>query len=169
MEKKKGFTLIELLAVIVILVSMSLVVVTSVSSSLERRDVKECEEQIELAKNAAKIYFSLNDVCDFSDSSNSCMVGIQTLKDGNYFKGNFINGQMNGLGLFVWNDGSKYYGYYKNNVKEGKGKFIWPDGKCFEGNFLNGQPHGKGIITITDENKKIISSNEVEYENGKLI
>ena len=82
---KKGSTLIELLAVIVILVSMSLVVVTSVSSSLERRDVKECEEQIELAKNAAKIYFSLNDVCDFSDSSNSCMVGIQTLKDGNYF------------------------------------------------------------------------------------
>ena len=96
--------------------------------------------------------------------------GIYTwIKDGNYFKGNFINGQMDGLGLFVWKDGSKYYGYYKNNVKEGKGKFIWPDGKCFEGNFLNGQPHGKGIITITDENKKIISSNEVEYENGKLI
>lgn len=81
----KGFTLIELLAVIVILASMSLVVVASVSSSLERRDVKECEEQIELAKNAAKIYFSLNNVCDFSDSSNSCMVSIQTLKDGKYF------------------------------------------------------------------------------------
>ena len=76
---------------------------------------------------------------------------------------------MDGIGLFVWKDGSKYYGNYKNNVKEGKGKFVWPDGKCFEGNFLNGQPHGKGILTLTDENRNIISSNEVEYNNGKLI
>ena len=89
-------------------------------------------------------------------------------KDGNYFKGNFINGQMNGTGLFVWKDGSKYLGNYKNNIKEGKGKFIWPNGKSFEGYFLNGKPHGKGIITLTDENNKIISSNEVEYDNGNL-
>ena len=90
-------------------------------------------------------------------------------KEGNYFKGNFINGQMDGIGLFVWKDGSKYYGNYKNNVKEGKGKFIWPDGKCFEGNFVNGKPHGKGLIIIKDEKNKIISSDEVEYDNGKLI
>ena len=72
----KGFTLIELLAVIIILISMSLIVVTSISSSLERRDTKECEEEISLAKNAAKIYFSLND-------SNS--VTISELKENNYF------------------------------------------------------------------------------------
>ena len=79
----KGFTLIELLAVIVILASMSLVVVASVSSSLQRRDVKECEEQIELAKNAAKIYFSLNDCI-----GDSCDVNIGVLKEGNYFNEN---------------------------------------------------------------------------------
>lgn len=56
---KKGFTLIELLAVIIVLSSISLVVVSSVTSSLTKRDVKECEEQKELAKSAAKIYFSL--------------------------------------------------------------------------------------------------------------
>ena len=55
----KGFTLVELLSVIVILVSVSLVAVGGVSESLERRDRKECEEQVELAINAAKIYFSL--------------------------------------------------------------------------------------------------------------
>ena len=82
----KGFTLVELLAVIVILTSMSLVAVASISSSLERRDVKECEEQIELAKNAAKIYFSLNDdACDFSLSDYSCEVSISTLKNEKYF------------------------------------------------------------------------------------
>ena len=74
----KGFTLVELLAVIVILSGMSLVVVGSISSSLIKRDQKECEEQIELAKNAAKIYFSLNDVNE---------VCVKTLQDNNYFSG----------------------------------------------------------------------------------
>lgn len=60
MRNRKGFTLIELLAVIVILSSISIVTVVSVTSSLERRNVKECKEQVALAKNAAKIYFSLN-------------------------------------------------------------------------------------------------------------
>ena len=71
--------------------------------------------------------------------------------------------------MFVWKDGNKYIGYYKNNIKEGKGKFIWNNGKSFEGYFRNGKPHGKGIITFTDEKNNIISFNEVEYDNGKLI
>ena len=60
MKKTDGFTLIELLAVIVILVSVSLVAVGGISSSLENRDEKECEEQKELSISAAKIYFSLD-------------------------------------------------------------------------------------------------------------
>lgn len=75
----KGFTLIELLAVIVILISISLVSVYGISSSLDNRDKKECSEQIELAKNAAKIYFSL-------DGLNSESVTISTLKEKNYLK-----------------------------------------------------------------------------------
>lgn len=55
----KGFTLIELLAVMLILITISLVSVGGVTSSLTKRDVKECQEQQELAVSAAKIYFSL--------------------------------------------------------------------------------------------------------------
>lgn len=80
----KGFTLVELLAVIVILASISLIVMSSISASLEKRDEKECEEQIELAKNAAKIYFSLNN-CTISVSGDSCDVNISILKNGHYF------------------------------------------------------------------------------------
>ena len=79
MLNKKGFTLVELLAVIVILASISLIVVSAISATLEKRDVKECEEQKELAKNAAKIYFSLN-------GGNS--VSVATLKSGGYFNEN---------------------------------------------------------------------------------
>ena len=73
---RKGFTLVELLAVILILSSISIIAVVSITSSLGRRDVKECEEQKELAINAAKIYFSLN---------NASTVTVGTLKSGNYF------------------------------------------------------------------------------------
>lgn len=72
----KGFTLVELLAVMVILISISLIVVGGISASLEKRDVREVEEQKELAIGAAKIYFSLND-------DKTC-VKIQTLIDNSY-------------------------------------------------------------------------------------
>lgn len=75
----KGFTLVELLAVMIILISISLVAVGGISASLERRDVKECVEQQELAVGAAKIYFSLNNVTS---------VTVSTLKSNNYFKDN---------------------------------------------------------------------------------
>jgi len=80
MDNNKGFTLIELLTVIVILTGISLIAVAGISASLEKRDEKECEEQIELAKNAAKIYFSLH-----SEVNPSNGVKISTLKSGNYF------------------------------------------------------------------------------------
>ena len=73
----KGFTLVELLAVMVILITISLVSVSAVTESLVRREGKECKEQQELAVNAAKIYFSLN---------NTSSVSVSTLKNEGYFK-----------------------------------------------------------------------------------
>jgi len=77
MKNNKGFTLIELLAVIIILVSISLIAVSGISASLERRGTTECDEQKELAVNAAKIYFSLN--------PDEETVEITKLKEENYF------------------------------------------------------------------------------------
>lgn len=75
----KGFTLVELLAVIVILVTVSLVAVGGISNSLQNRDFKECEEQQQLAVSAAKIYFSL-------DGSGTNEVTVATLKSRGYIK-----------------------------------------------------------------------------------
>lgn len=81
----KGFTLIELLAVVLILVAISFVAVGGISNSLQKREVKECEEQIELAISAAKIYFSL-------EGKNRMKVTIKQLNAGesgyttDYFK-----------------------------------------------------------------------------------
>ena len=73
---RKGFTLVELLAVMIILVSISLVAVSNITESLVRREEKEYVEQQELAIGAAKIYFSLN---------NTSCVTVKILKEKNYF------------------------------------------------------------------------------------
>ena len=75
----KGFTLVELLAVILILTGISLVAVAGISASLGKRDKKECEEQKELAKNAAKLYLSLNSDKDSVTIIN--LIGDGFLKD----------------------------------------------------------------------------------------
>lgn len=77
---KKGFTLVELLAVIVILLGLSVLTSWGISSALERRDEQELNEQQELAKGAAKIYFSLT-------NSETC-VNVSKLKSDGYFSNN---------------------------------------------------------------------------------
>lgn len=81
----KGFTLVELLAVIVILVTVSLVAVGGISNSLKNRDVKECEEQVKLAISAAKMYFSL----EGKDKTRVSLKQLNALESGytvDYFK-----------------------------------------------------------------------------------
>ena len=76
-KNNRGFTLIELLAVIIVLTTIALISVMSITNSLYKRDEQECEEQKELARNAAKIYFSFN--------SDKQTVFVSTLKQGGYF------------------------------------------------------------------------------------
>lgn len=97
----KGFTLIELLAVIVILVGISLTVVMGISASLEKRDEKECREQIEFAINSAKIYFSLN---------NTDVVSIDTLKNNDYFDENKVSKLKNSDEIRISDSGYTFNG-----------------------------------------------------------
>lgn len=103
----KGFTLVELLAVIVILVSISLVAVGGITASLENRDKKECIEQQELAVGAAKIYFSLNDMKS---------VTILELKNGDYFSSTSKINKLNDSDVIAITDS----GYTYNNKVVGE-------------------------------------------------
>lgn len=102
MRNNKGFTLIELLAVIIILSGIALVAVSSITSSLTRRESKECDEQKQLAINAAKIYFSLN---------NEATVSVGTLKTQEYFnEQSKINRLDESSTITLSSDGYKYNG-----------------------------------------------------------
>lgn len=100
MKDRRGFTLIELLAVLVILVAISLTAVMGISASLERNDQKEVEEQEKLAFNAAKIYFTLNDVD---------RVTIDELILGEYLDDKKVN-KLDGNKCIVMEDNTYKYG-----------------------------------------------------------
>lgn len=75
----KGFTLVELLAVLVILLSISVVAITNVTASLKRNDEQELRAQEKKAINAAKIYFSNDNKMSETES-----VKISALINGGY-------------------------------------------------------------------------------------
>ena len=74
----KGFTLVELLAVMVILLSISVVAVTNVTASLKRTEEAEKDSQKKMIINAAKIYFSMNTVDNVKISE---LINAKYIKD----------------------------------------------------------------------------------------
>ena len=111
-----------------------------------------------------KLYFKLlNDTYEGNFIDNNINgIGIYKWNSGEIYNGNFLNGKMNGKGKYTWPDGGFYEGDYINNIKEGNGKFKWANGKIYEGPFKNGNPNGNGILMANN------SYYEVNFENGEI-
>ena len=71
-------------------------------------------------------------------------------KSGNYYIGEFKDGERHGQGSFWWADGMKYVGEYKNDQRNGQGTFYYVDGKKYVVEFINGKFHGKGTEYTAD-------------------
>jgi hypothetical protein len=112
--------------------------------------------------------------------------GILVSKNGDYYEGEFENGQANGKGVFIkgngtkykgewkydiqegegeetFSNGSKYIGQFSNGTKTGLGTFIWPDGSSYSGTFFNNSIHGKGLYKWKDN-----KSYNGEWINNKM-
>ncbi len=82
---KKGFTLIELIMVIVVLALLAIIAVPSINLIIKNSREKTYSEQIDRIETAAKSYMadskrSLSLPSTVKDKTNSCYVGIKTLK-----------------------------------------------------------------------------------------
>lgn len=89
--------------------------------------------------------------------------------NGDYYKGEFVNGMPEGYGCYVWEDGSSfkgdfkqglrngygcwrakpngvesYKGHYTMDVKSGYGQYVWDNGWIYKGNFENDFRNGYG-------------------------
>ena len=67
--------------------------------------------------------------------------------NGDYYTGGYVNGKLNGYGIYTWADGSVYAGDFIDKQRMGLGKTRWPGGSFYEGEYLGGDFHGKGTYT----------------------
>ena len=71
--------------------------------------------------------------------------GKYIYENGEYYIGQFLDGEKHGKGIKYYKNGSiKYEGDFANNVYEGIGKYICENCKYYIGQWLNGKRHGKG-------------------------
>ena len=95
--------------------------------------------------------------------------GREARRNGEVFEGRFINGKINGKGIFTTIKGNKYVGdfinnrlhgkgklttknvqysgEFRNNKMEGMGKIIFNNGHRYEGEFRDNEINGKGKFT----------------------
>lgn len=70
--------------------------------------------------------------------------------DGSYYAGQFKDGQFNGLGEWHSKHGETYTGEFHNGDFHGQGSLSYSDGSRYEGGFANGTPNGEGHLQSQD-------------------
>ncbi|MDP7536458.1 MAG: hypothetical protein QF470_01320 [Methylococcales bacterium] len=70
--------------------------------------------------------------------------------NGDYYDGEWINNQRQGNGIYHFNSGSEYKGLWKNGQQEGQGVLSEENGNQYQGNWLKGLPHGEGVKRYAD-------------------
>ena len=124
--------------------------------------------------------------------------GIKCMRNGEYFEGKFINGQLNGKGIYkngnniyegdfvnnqrcgigdLTTDKFHYKGEFKDNKLEGQGQIdFFEEGQRYEGSFSDNKINGKGIykwkngdVYIGDmKNGKMHGFGKYDYSDGKI-
>jgi hypothetical protein len=89
--------------------------------------------------------------------------GARTWPNGARYAGDFVNGQMHGLGMLYVADGSRYQGGFANDVMHGRGVYVWPNGNRYEGGFANNVFAGRGVFTWSDGNRYV-----GDFQNGQI-
>lgn len=112
-----------------------------------------------------KNFASKHVYCGFwkENKYNGC--GLSIWQDGDFYKGEYINGMKSGHGEFFWNDQEQYKGKFENNEINGFGEYKWPNGNSYIGYFKNALKNGKGIF-LSNQGYKFTGNFIEGYKNG---
>ncbi|XP_072282098.1 MORN repeat-containing protein 1 isoform X2 [Pyxicephalus adspersus] len=101
--------------------------------------------------------------------------GKLLFRDGSYYEGEFIHGEITGNGLRYWaTSGNKYSGDFEEGELHGHGVMHYQDGGRYEGEFAFGIREGHGLLVDKDgqtysgafhKNKKY-GEGQMSYQNG---
>lgn len=78
--------------------------------------------------------------------------------------GEWLENNMDGIGVYTWEDGRQYQGEYKDDKKHGYGIYTWKDGREYRGFWHRGKQHGLGTYRVSDQGLKFGL-----WEDGKRI
>ncbi len=93
--------------------------------------------------------------------------GIYIYPSGAIYIGEFVNGEIHGIGACYYTDGSKYQGQWVYRYPEGRGTKIFPDGKKWTGYWKKGQPvdeQGRIVENLFPDRE--LASDEVQIQSG---
>ncbi|XP_032639447.1 MORN repeat-containing protein 1 isoform X2 [Chelonoidis abingdonii] len=72
---------------------------------------------------------------------------------GNTYSGQFVSGELHGHGVMQYKDGGKYEGEFSYGMREGHGLLVDKDGQTYQGTFYNNKKHGGGKMTFKNGDK----------------
>ncbi|XP_075697070.1 MORN repeat-containing protein 1 isoform X2 [Rhinoderma darwinii] len=67
---------------------------------------------------------------------------------GNTYSGEFQDGELHGHGVMKYKDGERYEGEFVFGIREGHGLLVDKDGRTYSGAFHNNRKHGDGQMTF---------------------
>uniref|UniRef100_A0A6I8P023 MORN repeat containing 1 n=1 Tax=Ornithorhynchus anatinus TaxID=9258 RepID=A0A6I8P023_ORNAN len=63
---------------------------------------------------------------------------------GNTYSGQFVFGELQGYGVMKYKDGGRYEGEFSRGLREGHGCLVELDGQTYQGSFHDNKKHGEG-------------------------
>ncbi|MBD9482696.1 caspase family protein [Pseudomonas sp. PDM14] len=88
--------------------------------------------------------------------------------NGSWFSGNFKDGQSDGQGEWRGPNGESYIGQFRQGQFDGQGTLIYADGTRYEGGFKQGRMHGEGHLVQGATSYRGGFRNDKYHGNGVL-
>jgi hypothetical protein len=88
-------------------------------------------------------------------------------QSGAIYIGEFVDGEIHGIGACYYSDGSKYQGEWVHRYPEGRGTKIFPDGFKWTGRWKKGQPiDDKGLVIENIRPGKELAAEDTDIQSG---
>ena len=88
--------------------------------------------------------------------------------NGSYYRGSFRDGQWYGQGIWQGANGDRYEGEFKQGLFDGQGRFSYATGGVYEGHFLRGSLNGQGRYSEPGSSYEGEFQNDLYHGTGKL-
>ncbi|MGQ7956412.1 C13 family peptidase [Pseudomonas sp. SP16.1] len=84
------------------------------------------------------------------DDARQLLPADAVLPDGAQYRGEIIDGLLQGPGRLDYRNGSRFVGQFKDGLLDGPGEWQGPSGEHYQGEFRDGLFHGSGTLTYGD-------------------